>query len=417
MPVRTFLPWLMLVATAWPAYGQDWPARRGPANNGISSETNWSDQWPADGPPVLWRAEVGTGFSGMVVAADRLFTMGNREEMDSIVCLDANNGQLIWQHQYASPLDDRDFEGGPTSTPTVDENRLYSLSRAGDLFCLDAISGKVLWSKNVQQATEARIPGWGFSSSPVIDQQRLLVGVGEAGLALDKLTGEILWQSGTGEAGYMTPLVTSVGARRIAIIASGKFYQGVDAATGQLLWKHRWLTTYGCNAADPVIDGNRLFISSGYGRGAALLELAETEFKVLWSGKQLANQTNSSLLIDGHLFGFDGNHGGEVRLKCIEFATGHERWSASGFGSGALTAAGKRLIILSEQGELVIAPGTPDAAQADVADSLRILARAKILDEKCWTVPVLCRGRIYCRSISGAVACVDVRLPDQPQPR
>ncbi len=380
----------------------DWPARRGPTSDGISKESEWLAQWPSSGPTIRWRTNVGTGFSSIATQGDRLYTLGNVDDQESIHCLDTETGKSIWQHTYDCALDDRFFEGGPTSTPTIDGDCVYSLSRQGDLFCCDKNSGKVVWAKNVAEKTSTRIPGWGFSSSPVILNQQLLLGVGDAGLLLNKTDGEIVWQSGDGEAGYMSPQVVQINDRPHALIASGKFYQCVDLENGEVKWKHRWLTTYGCNAADPIVSMNKVFISSGYGRGAAVLEFTDTDAKVVWAHKELQNQMNSSVLLNGYLFGFDGNEGGEVELKCVEFATGKVIWSFAGLGAGSLMSADGKLIVLSETGELLIAPA--------LSTEFNPTARAKALDGKCWTVPVLSNKSIYCRNAAGDLVCVDVQI-------
>ena len=210
----------------------DWLARRGPTSNGVSTEREWSDQWPESGPPIRWRANVGIGFSSLTTQRGRLYTIGNIDNQETIYCLDAQTGKAIWQHTYECAIDDRFFEGGPTSTPTIDGDCVYSLSRQGDVICCETETGEVVWSKNVAEATNARVPGWGFSSSPVVLDKWLLLGVGDAGLLLNKADGEIVWQSGDGEAGYMTPQVVNIKGRPHAIVASGKFYQCVDLESG-----------------------------------------------------------------------------------------------------------------------------------------------------------------------------------------
>ena len=390
----------LLLCSLSTAIGDDWPIWRGPSRNGVSAEKNWQRNWPASGPTVLWKTNVGIGFSSVTVADGRLFTIGNSDNQDTVTCLKAQSGKVLWKHSYDCPLDDRFFEGGPTSTPTVDGDHVYTLSRQGDLFCFEAISGKIIWSKNVQQEAEVRVPGWGFSSSPVVHENKLILNVGESGIAINKSNGAILWKSGAGEAGYMTPHPLKIGDRWFALIASGKFYQCVDLESGTVAWKHRWLTTNGCNAADPIVDGDQVFISSGYGRGAAVLSFNSTAAKVVWNNTEMQNQLNSSVLVDGHLYGFDGNEGGEVQLKCMDFASGEVRWSHAGLGAGSLMVADNHLIILSETGELSIAPVS--------SKGFETTSTAKILDGKCWTVPVLSNGLIYCRNAAGELACVDV---------
>ena len=383
------------------ADAEDWYRWRGPDRNGISIDTDWTDKWPEAGPPIAWRASVGTGYSSIVVSDGRAFTIGNEDDNDTVYCLNVENGKTIWSHSYSSPLEARFFDGGPTSTPTIDAEYVYTLGRQGELFCFHAADGKVRWSKNIQEETGARITAWGFSGSPSIHQDLLLLNVGEAGTVLNKHTGEVIWASGDRDAGYSTPLPVHRDGRWIALIGSAKYYLAVDIESGNELWRHRWLTRFGVNAADPIVVGDNMFISSGYNRGCALLNIGSDAPQEVWKSKEMQNQMNSCVLIDGHLYGIDGDTTSERRLKCLEYSTGEVKWSESGIGSGALMAADGKLIILSEDGKLIIAKATPKEFTPS--------AQAKILTGRCWTVPVLSNGRVYCRNSEGEVACADLR--------
>lgn len=398
---RLHLFLVMLGALCSQISAADWPQWRGPQRNGISSETEIQIDWPADGPPIPWKANVGTGFSSVVISSGKAFTIGNRDNTDTVYCLDADSGEEHWKHSYAAPLNDKFFEGGPTSTPTVDEDVVFTLSQTGYLFCFDVAAGEVRWSKNIAEETNVRVPGWGFGGSPVVHENQLLLAVGETGTVVDKRTGKLLWSSADKDAGYATPLLFQHGGKWLALIASGTFYHAVDVSTGTEQWRYRWLTRFGCNAADPILSGNSIFISSGYNRGSALLKLTAGQPEDVWRSKEYQNQFSSSVLIEGFLYGIDGDTTGERTLKCVELATGGIQWSEQGFGSGALIAAGSRLIILSEAGELVLADASPT--------EFKQLARAAVLSGKCWTAPTLANGRVYCRSADGDVVCVDLR--------
>ncbi len=380
---------------------EDWPQWRGPNRNGISGETELRLDWPADGPPIPWKANVGTGFSSVVISAGRAFTIGNQDNTDTVYCLDAETGEQRWKHSYEAALNDKFFEGGPTATPTIDDDAVFTLSQAGDLFCFDVASGKVRWSKNIAVEAKVRVPGWGFGGSPVVHGDTLLLAVGETGTAVDKRTGEMLWSSADKDAGYATPLLFQREDKWLALFASGTYYHAVNVANGEEQWRYRWLTRFGCNAADPILSGSTLFISSGYNRGSALLQLTDVDPEEVWKTKEYQNQFSSSVLIDEHLYGIDGDTTGERRLKCVELATGNIQWSEEGIGSGALIAAGSTLIILSETGELVLAAASPT--------EFKQLAKASVLTGKCWTTPALANGRVYCRSADGDVACIDLR--------
>ncbi len=380
---------------------EDWFRWRGPALNGISQETAWSDQWSDSGPTLKWKVNVGTGFSSVSVAQDRLYTVGNRDDIDTLYCLDAQTGKEIWSHSYESPLEAKLFEGGPTSTPAIDGKNIFHLARDGSVFSLDSESGKIHWSTNVSDETGIRIPGWGFSSSPLVIKNRLLLNVGSAGTAIDKLTGKVLWTSDDVDAGYATPVLRTRGDKTTAIFPSGKYLVGVDVQTGDKLWQTRWLTKFGANAADPIISGEEVFVSSGYNRGSMLLKLTAAEPEEVWRSKEFQNQMASSVLIDGHIYGVDGGIENERSLKCVNWKDGSVIWETTDVSPGSLTAANGKLIIMSEDGQLVIARATPKAYQET--------ARAKVLKGKCWTSPVLSGGKLFCRDADGDLVCLDLR--------
>jgi outer membrane protein assembly factor BamB len=391
---------LLFSCTATAAIADDWYRWRGPDQNGISRETSWDHQRITDPDAILWRRHVGIGFSSLVTKIGMVYTIGNNDDADTVFCLNASTGDIVWQHSYPSPLDDRDFEGGPTSTPTIDGDRLYVLSRSGDLFCLRVDSGELLWQQQIVDLADVRIPGWGFSAAPVVVDEILLINAGDAGVAMNKMTGELIWKSADKDCGYGTPTLMKQQAGTTAIIPSGRSYVAVDVSTGAEQWRQRWLTSFGCNAADPIIDGSRVFLCSGYNRGAALLEINQGGVEVLWKNKDMQNQISSSILIGGFLYGVDGDLEKGSQLTCLELDSGKVMWSEADLQPGAIAATPDRLIILSTTGELVVAAAS--------SESFQVLARAAVLEGKCWTTPVLSDQKIYCRSADGELACVDV---------
>lgn len=401
MPIRHAVIVSVALLLASPARGDDWPCWRGPSRNGVSAEAGWAP-WGAGGPRIVWKAKAGVGFSSFVVAKGRVFTVGYADDADTVVCLDAESGKTLWQHTYPSELGAKFFEGGTTGTPTVDGDRVYTLSRWGDAFCLDAATGKVVWSTNIQKEHNVRVPGWGFGGAPLVYENVLLLNAGDAGLGLDKATGKLLWQSANKDAGYSTPLPARFGPETLAILGSAQSYVAVNPLTGKEAWRVRWVTQYGVNAADPIVDGDRVFVSSGYGKGAGLFRVAVPQPTEVWKSKALRTQMNAAVLFDGHLYGADGDTTDQqAPLKCVELGTGAEKWAHPGFGTGTVIVADGKLITLSARGELSVAPATPAGYKP--------VAKAQVLGGKCWTAPVLSDGRIYCRNWQGQIVCVDVR--------
>jgi outer membrane protein assembly factor BamB len=363
--------------------------------NGISSEKGWQAQWPAEGPKQLWKASVGTGFSSFSVSDGRVYTMGNRTNTDWVFCLEAKTGEVVWGHSYPCPLDPRNFEGGPCATPTVADGRVYTFSRKGDLFCLDAAKGTVVWSKNLNRELGLEIPTWGCASSALVEGAMVVVNMGSAGVALDRKSGKVVWVSAKSAGAYATPVPLTIGAERCLAILSRQSLVVVKAASGQQVWSYPWKTEYDVNAADPIVDGDKVFISSGYNHGGALVKVAGQTPQKVWENKNLRNHFNSCVLWQGYLYGPD-----DSGLRCVAFDTGDLKWSYSAFGKGSLVVVDGKLVGLSEKGELIIAEATPAAFTP--------ISRAQVLRGKCWTTPVLSNGHIYCRNAIGEVVCLEV---------
>lgn len=382
------------------AQSEDWYRWRGPNLDGISTETNWNSDLSA-GARITWRADVGVGFSSFVVRDNRVLTTGFADDQDTLFCFDAAQGKQLWKYSYPATLDDRDFEGGPTSTPTIDGDRVYMINRPGELYCFQAETGELLWSKQVAEATEVRVPGWGFAAAPLVIDDKLILNVGEAAAAFNKLDGNILWSSDNKEAGYGTPVPHKVGDKTEIVIASSRSYIGVDLESGEKRWMERWLTSFGCNAADPILHDGKMFLSSGYNRGAALYRFVDDKPELVWKSKEMQNQLHTSILHDQFLFGIDGNVEAGARLRCLAWDTGEVQWSQDELRPGGILIADGKLLVLTDSGELVICAASPT--------EFRELSRAKVLDGKCWTVPVLSNGLLYCRSVDGQVACIDLR--------
>jgi outer membrane protein assembly factor BamB len=371
----------------------DWPQWRGPQRNGISAETGWQ-VWPAGGPKRLWARQVGEGFSSVAVKGGRLYTMGNTGDQDTVFCLAAGTGRVLWRQSYPCAAGDY---GGPRATPTVDGNRVYTLSREGQALCLNAGSGARIWARDLHRETGSAPPNWGFASSPLVLGRLAIYNVGSAGVALDKVTGRVMWKSGAGSAGYASPVAFNAGGRRGVAIFTGRGLVGVDPANGRVLWQFPWDTQFEVNAADPIFSGDTVFISSNYNRGGALIRLGRGgQPAVVWQNRNMRNHFNSCVLLGGFLYGNDEN-----TLKCIDLRTGEERWRRRGMGKGGLIAANGHLITLTERGTLVLSKASPGRYTE--------LAHASVLQGTCWTHPVLANGLVYCRSHEGELVCLDMR--------
>lgn len=386
--------WIFLTATL--AIAADWPAWRGPQRNGISAEKFSVAHWPPTGPKVLWKTNVGVGCATVSVARDRVYAMGNRNDNDIVWCLDAATGKVLWKHQYPESLDASLYEGGVNATPTVDGDRVYTLSRNGYLFCLNAETGAVIWRKHLLSHFGVPTPkweggkeGWGHAGSPLVHGDLLLLN----GLAVRKTTGDLAWKSDDPPA-YSSPIVAFT---NIVLVFHANGLSLREVATGKLIARHEWITRYNVNAATPIVEGDKIFISSGYNRGATLLQFRDGTLTPLWETKKMRNQLATSILWEGHLYGIN-----EDIFTCMEFLTGEVKWTGGeGIRKGSLILADGKLIILGETGTLVIAEALPEAYKE--------LARVKVLDGHCWSLPVLANGRLYCKTIPGDLVCLDAK--------
>ncbi len=391
---------LVFAEGALDAPAADWPQWRGPNRDGVSTETGWTTNWPDAGPKPLWRTSLGVGFSSVSIVEGRLYTMGNRDNQDIVWCLDAASGRVLWQHTYDCKAGSYP---GPRMTPTVHDGRVYTLSRDGHLFCLDAASGEVQWQHNVKRefgVTQAKT-NWGLACSPLVHGDNLILDVGRV-LAFDRKSGALAWAAGQDKASYSSPVLIEAGGRTYVTAFGINGLTLVDLAAKAPAMGFDWTTRWDVNAATPVVSGDRVFISSGYNRGCSLLQVDNRRLRPVYEHRDMRNHCNNSVLYEGHLYGFDGQQGsGRSRLVCMEFATGRVKWAADDMPSGGLMIADGKIVAMIDGGRLLVADASPDG--------YRPVARAKVLDGRCWTYPVLLDGRVYCRSHEGTLVCLDVK--------
>ena len=382
------------------AVADDWPFFRGPSFNAVSGESGWAARWPASGPKVAWKADVGIGVSSVVVAGNRVVTMGCRKDKDEDVvwCFDADSGRVVWQFSYPSKFDARQFEGGTASTPTVDGSFVYTLGYLGQVHCLDVKDGRVVWSRHLVDDFGGRYSSWKYAGSPLVTGELAIFDTGADGnstVALDKASGREAWGVGDDLAGYSTPIPFEQAGRRGVLVFKARAMVAHDLATGAELWRIVWKTYHDANASTPTVVGDKLFISTGYGGRSArgvLFQLGQGEPRQVWLNQDLETKMNSAVVYGGHVYCISEKSRGQ--LMCFDLRDGAIAWVEGRFAPyGTLMIADGKLLILDEKGDLVIADATPD--------EYRELARAKVLNGRCWVMPVLANGRIYARSNMG----------------
>lgn len=377
----------------------DWPNWRGPNHNGISNEKGWSTNWLDSGPKKLWEKTLGPGFASMTIADGRVYAMGNIEDNDILYCLDAATGKEIWKKSYPCPIFSKNHEGGPCATPTVEGDSVYTLSKNGDAIRFKKATGEVVWHKKLNKDLGYKHPTWHFAGSAFIFDNMVILNVGSHGVALNKADGSVIWDNGKGAAGYSTAVPFTIDGKKCIALFTAREMVALVPETGKILWKIPWKTSYDVNAADAVIEGNKIFLSSGYGKGCAVYTFTSSDFTEVWQNNKMRNHFNSCVLWKGYIYGVDD----DASISCLDFKTGEVKWAQKGFGKGSLMLADGKLIILSDKGKLAIAEASPT--------EYKELTSAQILPQKkCWTVPVLANGRIYARNNpDGQLVCIDVR--------
>jgi outer membrane protein assembly factor BamB len=393
-----------------PATDGDWPGFRGAHRNGISTETGWKKAWPEQGLKRLWTAEVGLGYSAAAVAAGRVYTLGNRDARETVYAFDAETGRELWKYSYPCGLVDNLHPGGPGATPTIDGERVYTLSKEGHLHAFDGATGKVDWVVHLPKQLDVPIPEWGFTSSPLVLGERLILDVGGL-IALDKSTGATVWRGNKYRAGYgsAVALKSAIGETLVAALTNDALVV-VRSDDGREVANYEWTAQYATSGTTPVVCGKAIFISVGYDGGCALVELkgdkleAPYRLETLYRNEAMSNHMATSILWQGRLYGIDGNSHTprQCKLVCLDVATGKRLWEQRGFGCGSLTLVDGKLLVLSDEGRISLVAASPDGFKEE--------AKSDVGDGRYWTTPVLARGRIYCRSESGEFYCLDARL-------
>ncbi|MCL5096254.1 MAG: PQQ-like beta-propeller repeat protein [Candidatus Omnitrophica bacterium] len=388
----------LLTFMACAARANDWPRWRGPRVNGISTETGWSTNWPAEGPKVLWKAKIGVGFSTVSVSHGRLYTMGNSDETDHVYCFNAGTGADLWTYSYPCTAKDPNQKMGTRATPTVEANRVFTVSREGHLFCLNALDGKLIWAKHYVKDFGAKVPTWGFAGSPLVEGNLLIAepgGPGASAVALDKATGKVIWQAGSDPAAYSSPVPFTYHNERCVVFLNVTGIVARRVSDGQELWRYPWKTDYDVNAATPIIERDKVFVSSDYNAGCVLVEFGSQPPKALWQNRNMRNHVNSCILWQGYLYGFD-----ESQLKCLDWRTGEVKWAEKGPGKGSIMVADGKFIVYSDRGRVALADLSPAGYHE--------LSGAQVLEgQETWAAPVLANGRLYCRS-QDELVCLDV---------
>ena len=370
-----------------------------------------AESWPKEGPKKVWERDVGQGFSGPVVAEGKLILFHRLDEKEVVESLDARSGKPLWRFEYpTSYRDDFGFDEGPRATPAVSDGRIYTFGAEAKLKCLDLTTGSNYWTVDVRKEFESPKGFFGFACSPLVEGKSVLLNAGGkqgAGIvAFDKANGKLLWKSSDDEASYSSPITASMHGKRCVLFVTRTTLTATDIETGTVLWStpFRPSTRTSVSAASPVLVDDCVFISGAYGTGAELLQISEKGAKKIWSSDDaISSHYATAVASKAFLFGIHGRTDPSFEpagLRCIELKTGKLRWEEKSFGAATLTLAGDRLLILTERGELILAPAA--------SDGFKVLARAQILPNQVRAYPALVDGFFYARS-KNKLVCLDLR--------
>jgi outer membrane protein assembly factor BamB len=394
------LPTVALLALALTAQA-DWLHYRGPTQDGVVPGNLPSG---LKEPKQLWKKNVGIGTCSVTVSGERIYTAGNPDRKnDAIVCLDAATGKEIWKKTYPQPLEPNMFEGGPRSTPTIDGDRVYIVAQQGDLWCFDAVTGNPRWKKHLIEDLRGKKPEWGFSGTPLIVDDLIITeagGNGSSTVAFDKMTGAVKWKAGSYPCGYASPVLATFGGRRTLVTFKARHLVGQDLKNGGEFWRAEWKTDYDINAATPLVFGQSIFVSSGYGSGAGVFDVGASGVTQKWKNKNLRAHVNTPVIHQGHVFGPDGNTGGG-NLVCLDLASGDKKWEEKSVKGGSLIRVGEQLVVLSEKGELVVCEASPGGFKPAL--------RAQVLNKRCWVQPTIDAGRLFVKNNEGDLAAFELK--------
>jgi len=370
--------------------GANWPQWRGPNRDGVSKETGLLKQWPAEGPPLLWKASgAGRGYSSFSIANGRLYTMGLRGDREFVIAFDVATGKEAWATAHGGAFHN-DRGDGPRGTPTVDGDRLYALGGNGDLSAIDAKTGKIVWSKNVLREFGGSNIQWGISESPLVLGNKVLVNAGGRNasiVALNKDTGAVIWKSQSDEAGYSSAIPLQVNGGTQVVFFTAQRAVGLDVNDGKLLWEYARPSNNVANVATPIARANRVFISSDYGTGGGVVEIkADNKAEEIYFTKDMRNHHSSSILVGDYLYGFSSSV-----LTAMKFDTGEIAWRDRSVGKGSLVYADGNLYAFSETGVVGLVEATPTG--------YREKGRFRIPQDSLptWAHPVVAGGRLYLR--------------------
>ncbi len=434
--VCSFALFLCVVTTfANTAGASDWPQWQGPDRDNMSKENGLLQQWPKDGPPLAWKIkDLGGGYSAPSIAAGHIFGTSKRSGNDIVWALSEADGKALW----ATPLEPSARQGmpqgqeGPGCTPTVDGDRLYVISTAGEIACLAVADGTIIWHHSMTGDLGGTAPNWAYRESPLVDGKKVICTPGGNNammVALDKLTGNTVWKSsvpaqgnggrrgrggmgGGSGAAYSSAIAIDCEGQRQYVQLTAHAMIGVAASDGKLLWSYsKPANSFGINCTTPLYHDGMVFASSAYGAGGGLVKLTkDASGKItaqeVWVQRRMQNHHGGVILFEGYLYGANGGNEGGAPV-CLDFKTGNVLWNQredTTVGKGSVTFADGRIYYRCEDGTMFLVEPSPK----------QFIERGRFVqpdrsEAPDWAHPVIANGKLYLRD-QGVLLCYDVNV-------
>jgi outer membrane protein assembly factor BamB len=425
--------------------GDDWPRFLGPTGDSVSAETGVAP-WPKEGPRVVWTKPLKDGYGAPAVSRGRLFVFDRVANRMRLRCLKSETGESLWQQDYPTDYQDLySYSPGPRCSPVVDRDRVYTCGPEGMLYCRRAEDGKEIWKVDTKAKFGFVQNFFGVGCSPAVEGDLLITQVGgspagttekrptldlkgdDSGVvAFDKYTGEVKYHVTDELASYSSPVLATIGGRRWCFVFARNGLIGLEPGTGKVDFHYRWRAEKeleSVNASNPVVVGDRVFISETYGprAGSALLEVKPGECKEVWTDAEKAPREksmqchwNTPIYVDGYLYGCSGRHPDNADLRCVELATGKVKWREKGMTRTSLLLVDGRFVCLAEDGVVRLLKVNPDKYEEESRAELFERGKdgkpdpdAPLLKEPCWAAPVLSHGLMYVRGADRLV-CLEL---------
>jgi outer membrane protein assembly factor BamB len=374
----------------------------GSSRNGIVGNIQLAGDWASKPPRLVWRRALGAGWSGFAVSRGIAVTQEQRGEREMVVAYSLADGKPRWAHGDVAHYVSTIAGEGPRATPTIAGGRVFTLGSTGILNCLDLESGKALWRRDIASDNQSPQPDWGRSSSPLVVDELVIVSAGGAAgralVAYNRDTGEPVWHAGDDAASYSSPILATLAGVRQIVVLNQSSVVGHDPATGRVLWNHEWPRSPPSVAVPIILSEDRVLLSAGYGIGSRVLQIAREgeslTATLVWESPRLKAKFTNPVLYDGFVYGLD-----DGVLVCLDPATGERRWRSGRYGHGQTLLVGNRLLVTTEDGDVVLVEPTPEAH--------REITRFTAFSQKLWNPPALAGRYLLVRTDTEA-ACYEL---------